>query len=887
MSFLTATIGVLLIAASPALAASPLPQLPASAPSGENLVAKYQCLSCHEAEPAVQERIGKWESPALQDLGKRVVPGWVMARLFVPHTVGATKRMPHLRAGDSIGDQVDAASDLTQFLYPKNRPFEFLGVEVNSEMIAEGGRLFETVGCAPCHQDELTGGGINEKYSVASLRDVLLDPLAVWPSGAMPDSRLTEPEATALAAWILRENQKNSQVQVVPGLRFQVFHHNNWPQNEAVDWSQHQAVGDGTADTVHANYGGRKENYGLVFEGYFQALYAGEYSFYTASDDGSELFINGERVVTNLGMHGKIRRESEAVTLKAGMHAIRITFFEQSGGEELEAGWRGPKSDWSQFKADDLWHRGVVPMPLKYAELEHDEESAKRGARRFADMGCAQCHNDMGVESKYKAKRWEDLDIQGSGCVPINRKARLPGVPIFKFEDGELRALQTVLQNRSSLMEPLPSALIVRREMDKFGCLHCHSNDDLGGPNAATQQYFTSTDDLGDEGRFPPDLSDAGAKFNPEWLHSTLQNGTKIRPAMVTRMPSFGAASIALATAMQAPVKIAGPTSFSEESVKAGAQLVGATGLSCIICHGAGGYPSIGIQGPDLSDMHQRLRPAWFKEWMRSPSSNRPGTRMPDFWFNGKSGASHILEGEMDAQINAIWQYMSLGLSAPLPLGLITNRNEYDLIPVDQTLYFGAFMDGLSARVLTVGFPQRVNLAFDQHNVRMGLAWQGEFMNAKGTWQGRAGQLEKPAGKAVISLPAGALLAQLENANSPWPVGYGKEAGWRYKGHQRDELGFPTFRYQKDDIAVSEKWTPEIGPGGIGFLRQIEVTTATDVKNLYLRIASESTDEVQFSFPNDDAMARVMQDGAEILIPLTFKADGNQFRAQTSIQMIW
>ncbi|NQU47842.1 MAG: hypothetical protein HQ519_04290 [Planctomycetes bacterium] len=887
MLFLTATIGALLFAASSTLAATPLSQLPASAPSGEHLVAKYQCLSCHEAEPAVQQRIGKWQAPALQNLSKRVVPGWVLARLFVPHTLGEPVRMPHFRVGSSIADQVTAASELTQFLYPKEKPFEFVGVGVSSEMIAEGGRLFETVGCAPCHQDQLKGGGMDQKYSVASLRDVLLDPLAVWPSGAMPDSHLTEPEATALAAWILRESQKTSEVRVVPGLRYQVFRHNNWPQNDAVDWSQHQAVAAGTADTVHANYGGHKEQYGLVFEGYFQALYAGEYRFYSASDDGSELFINGERIVANLGMHPKVRLESEAVTLKAGMHAIRITFFEQSGGEELEAGWRGPKSDWSQFKADDLWHSGVVPMPLKYAELEHDEESAQRGARRFADMGCALCHTDMGVKSKYKAKRWEDLDIQGSGCVPINRKARLPGVPIFKFEDGELRALQTVLQNRSSLLQPLPSAQIVRREMDKFGCLNCHSSGDVGGPNAATQQYFTSTDDLGDEGRFPPDLSDAGEKFNPEWLHTTLHNGTQIRPAMVTRMPSFGPESQVLATAMETPVKTAGPTSFSEETVNAGAQLVGATGLSCIICHGASGYPSIGIQGPDLSDMQHRLRPAWFKEWMRSPSTHRPGTRMPDFWFNGKSGASHILEGEMDAQINAIWQYMSLGHSAPLPFGLVTNRNEYDLIPVDRPLYFGAFMDGLSARVLTVGFPQRVNLAFDQHNVRMGLAWQGEFMNAKGTWQGRAGQLEKPAGNAVIPLPPGPLLAQLENGQSPWPEGFGKVAGWRYKGHLRDERGYPTFRFQKGDIVVSEKWTPEIGLGGIGFFRHVEVTSPTQSKRLYLRIASNTTAEVQFSFPNDDAMFRSVAGSEEILIPLTFKADGNQFRAQTSIQMIW
>jgi hypothetical protein len=58
------------------------------------------------------------------------------------------------------------------------------------------------------------------------------------------------------------------------------------------------------------------------------------YTFALTSDDGSRLFIDGEVVVDNDGLHGAEERRGD-IALAAGWHAIRVEWFNKSGGAEL------------------------------------------------------------------------------------------------------------------------------------------------------------------------------------------------------------------------------------------------------------------------------------------------------------------------------------------------------------------------------------------------------------------------------------------------------------------------------------------------------------------------------------------------------------------------
>jgi len=85
----------------------------------------------------------------------------------------------------------------------------------------------------------------------------------------------------------------------------------------------------------------REANVAVVFEGFVQIATGGEYSFVLASDDGSKLSIDGKPVVDNDGSHGVVAANG-GITLTPGKHAIRVEWFNGSGGAWLGAYVEGP-----------------------------------------------------------------------------------------------------------------------------------------------------------------------------------------------------------------------------------------------------------------------------------------------------------------------------------------------------------------------------------------------------------------------------------------------------------------------------------------------------------------------------------------------------------------
>ena len=83
------------------------------------------------------------------------------------------------------------------------------------------------------------------------------------------------------------------------------------------------------------------EHFGLVYTGHIAIKRAGVYTFYSTSDDGSKVLIDGKVVVDNDGLHGMVEKEG-SIKLQAGKHPIRVEFFETAGGEGLEVSYQGP-----------------------------------------------------------------------------------------------------------------------------------------------------------------------------------------------------------------------------------------------------------------------------------------------------------------------------------------------------------------------------------------------------------------------------------------------------------------------------------------------------------------------------------------------------------------
>jgi mono/diheme cytochrome c family protein len=795
------------------------------------LAKQSSCTACHAAEGETAKRLSFDEASSLMTIGSRRSESWIQRYLESPDS-------PHPRVVSSNPSEARAESAaIANFLSGGLQP-DFVPIEVSAADRSMGETLYQELGCFACHEDNFAGRDLAAGWSIAALSEALHTP-GEHPvlAGRMPDMKLTPRESLAIAAWLLRDQQADGPEEIVPGLKYSYYEEQNFPGN-GPDWEALTPVEKGTTKTVTHELGTRRERYGLVLEGMIKVETAGAYQFWTNSDDGSELFVNGERLVDNLGTHPPQLRESEAVTLAAGWHSLRITFFEAGGGEQLKAGWSGPSIQRREFLESELAHSGSVPRPIDRGLVATDASANRRGGALVQARNCEACHQ---VESQSDfAKPFAALTADSSGCLDSSPSSKVPN---YGFDASERELLVNLLRNRNDLQKPRTAYEEIFVRMNQHQCINCHSRDQVGEPSAKVLASFVGADDLGEEGRLPPSLGDVGAKLKEGVLGHAIAHGEEYRPSVKARMPAFRDVdkqlSWDLSAAFREVDRAADPRRepvFEPEEAKLGHQLTGTSGgLACIACHGSAGNPSVGVQGPSLSEMAPRLEYDWYVRWMSDPTKMRPGTRMLNVFGSGKSPITAVHDGDAAKQIDAIWQYLSLGDSMPLPAGLVTDRSSYELTPIERPLYFGTFYKDASARVMAVGFPERVSAAFDLHHARWVEVWRGDFMNAKGTWDGRAGQLESAGGSGVLAMPDGPAVA-VGVGNGDWPAA--DKSAIKMIGHDRDALGHPTFRYalRESGIEVADGLKPVLAAGGSDLIRRIELRAARPVPGTQIQL---------------------------------------------------
>ena len=93
-------------------------------------------------------------------------------------------------------------------------------------------------------------------------------------------------------------------------------------------------VSSGIADNISVAKKQRIDKFAFEFNGYIKVDKEAIYNFYTASDDGSKLFIDDIEVVDNDGDHGTVEKSGKAA-LRKGYHKLRVIYFDSGVGNEL------------------------------------------------------------------------------------------------------------------------------------------------------------------------------------------------------------------------------------------------------------------------------------------------------------------------------------------------------------------------------------------------------------------------------------------------------------------------------------------------------------------------------------------------------------------------
>ena len=140
------------------------------------------------------------------------------------------------------------------------------------------------------------------------------------------------------------------------GLRYE-YYEGNW--TVLPDFDSLTAVDSGYTTNFGTDRAQRKEYFGLRFTGFIDISAADNYAFYTTSDDGSRLYINGALVVNNNGLHSATE-SGGAISLPAGKHSIKVEFFQAQGPAELTVRYSRPGMAKRQIP-DALLFTGVAP----------------------------------------------------------------------------------------------------------------------------------------------------------------------------------------------------------------------------------------------------------------------------------------------------------------------------------------------------------------------------------------------------------------------------------------------------------------------------------------------------------------------------------------------
>jgi mono/diheme cytochrome c family protein len=898
---------------------------PARVEAGLLLLGELGCTNCHAAAGPSLTHLAPKQAPVLDAVGRRLDPAWLAAYLADPQAVHPGTTMPDLLAGLPADRRSRTVTALVHYL-ASTGPFAagpFPGSE--KAKVDAGLQIYERHGCAACHgsrreaatplADHRPLGDLAKKWSPVELDAFLKDPTVIRPAGRMPALPLSDDErrhvVAALVGPLPEVTGRYDKAVAFEGRAWRKLV-NRLPDTATL--GPPATSGPVTGLDVFALAGAREE---LVVEltGFFHAPRAGRYAFHLGSDDGSRLTIGAATVVDHDGIHGHSEAQG-SVDLPAGVHPIRVAYFEAHGEESLAIDVvppGGPRTSVLAYVTPEADGKpAVTPDDAASSEpvFTVDATLVAEGRGAFAAVGCASCHR---LDDKLAgaapttagaapAKPLAELAAAGSGCLAERPSAAAAAYGLDASQRASITAAVEWLRSPAAADPPARERLI-DRSLAVNNCYACHDRDGKGGVlpavalqdedgepvlvEAARDALFAATQaELGDEGRRPPTLTGTGAKLRPEFLREVLREGGRDRTAtMPTRMPKWVAAvadPLAAALAADPAVSCPVPPLAGHDEREIGDQgrhLVGSKSLGCIKCHSFAGDKGQSLGLIDMTRMPVRLRHEWFLAYVANPQAFRPGTRMPAAWPDGKTFYPDILDGTAAGQIEAVWRYVSSRKPRP-PVGV--GQNLIELVPADQPIIYRNFIEGAGPRAIGVGYPEGVHLAWDAEAMRLALVWRGAFIDAGRHWTGRGQGWQPPLGDGVFTPDATAAIEMLPDATASWPKEPPRSRGGRFLGYSLDAKSRPTFRWTLDGLAIEEQYEPaHVGKAQV-LRRTIRLTGRPEEGTTIFRAAAGQLEDAGDGWWRVDSMWKVRVSGSGE--PVRHDADG---RTELRVPVVW
>jgi len=327
---------------------------------------------------------------------------------------------------------------------------------------------------------------------------------------------------------------------------------------------------------------------------------------------------------------------------------------------------------------------------------------AEKGRKLVASYGCFGCHLIPGMEKEGKVgielnafgrKSVEQLDFGFVTDIPetwehwTKRKLQNPRayetnrialkMPVFEVLTPDnidklviwLRSLRGDNVHPAMVHRLTPSEQLIEkgREIVRYyNCRGCHVMEGKGGD---IRKLYSDAE----KHMAPPNLAGEGAKEKSDWLIRFLKRPFVLRPWFQIRMPTFqlsdeeGRALAAYFAALDRstyPFEYVPEPRLPESHFAAGKQIF--ESLKCVQCHPAGVAvgAKAGELAPNLGMAHERLREDWIVRFVSDPQKIQAGVNMPQFWSYDESSKKFIsplpsiLGGDSMAQMRAVRDYI-------------------------------------------------------------------------------------------------------------------------------------------------------------------------------------------------------------------------------------
>lgn len=128
--------------------------------------------------------------------------------------------------------------------------------------------------------------------------------------------------------------------------------------NNTADISKLKVKRSGVMSNFSISSSEQKDHFAFVFDTWIKIPHSGYYKFFTYSDDGSVIMIDGHKIVDNDGGHSPKRKEG-IVALEKGFHKMQVLYFEDYMGEKLDVGM-------SSIHINE----GAIPNDLLFIDLD-------------------------------------------------------------------------------------------------------------------------------------------------------------------------------------------------------------------------------------------------------------------------------------------------------------------------------------------------------------------------------------------------------------------------------------------------------------------------------------------------------------------------------------